>query len=128
MSLFTPDEILGLDRIGIKALYQPGFTEPSFSYTKGMLAVFANIYVPCQDQQHPLTAICAGIPRDGWAIQLDCRVIWGAIDRPGIPVRPFHSSHQALAQEIRLPQGETHRPAVGSGFSSGRFIPLRLRP
>ena len=45
MNLFAPDEISGLDRIGIKALYQPGFTEPSFSYTKGTPAVFANTYL-----------------------------------------------------------------------------------
>lgn len=31
--------------MGIKALYQPGFTEPSFSYTKGTPAVFANAYL-----------------------------------------------------------------------------------
>ena len=43
--LFAPDTISGLDRIGIKALYQPGFTEPFFSYTKGTPAVFANAYL-----------------------------------------------------------------------------------
>ena len=45
VNLFAPDTISGLDRIGIKALYQPGFTEPSFSYTKGTPAVFANTYL-----------------------------------------------------------------------------------
>ena len=44
-SLFVPGEITGLDRIGVKALYQPGFLEPPFSYTKGTPAVFANAYI-----------------------------------------------------------------------------------
>ena len=45
VGLFTPVVVSGLDRMGIKALYQPGFTEPSFSYTKGTPAVFANAYL-----------------------------------------------------------------------------------
>lgn len=45
MSLFAPKEISSLDKIGVKALYQPGFTEPSLSYTKGTPAVFANTYL-----------------------------------------------------------------------------------
>jgi len=45
ISLFAPIVVSGLDRMGIKALYQPGFTEPSFSYTKGTPAVFANAYL-----------------------------------------------------------------------------------
>jgi len=45
MKLFIPVEVSGLDRMGIKALYQPGFMEPPFSYMKGTPAVFANAYV-----------------------------------------------------------------------------------
>ena len=45
VNLFAPVMVSGLDRMGIKALYQPGFTEPSFSYTKGTPAVFANAYL-----------------------------------------------------------------------------------
>ena len=45
MNLFAPVVVSGLDRIGIKSLYQPGFTEPSFSYTRGMPAVFTNTYL-----------------------------------------------------------------------------------
>ena len=45
LNLFVPPVVSGLDRMGIKALYQPGFTEPSFSYTKGTPAVFANAYL-----------------------------------------------------------------------------------
>lgn len=45
VGLFAPVVVSGLDRMGIKALYQPGFTEPSFSYTKGTPAVFANAYL-----------------------------------------------------------------------------------
>ena len=45
VSLFVPGEIMGLDRIGVKALYQPGFLEPPFSYTKGTPAIFANTYI-----------------------------------------------------------------------------------
>lgn len=43
--LFLPEVVSGLDRMGIKALYQPGFTEPSLSYTKGTPALFANAYL-----------------------------------------------------------------------------------
>ena len=45
VNLFAPVVVSGLDRIGIKSLYQPGFTEPSFSYTRGTPAVFANAYL-----------------------------------------------------------------------------------
>ena len=45
VNLFVPEVVSGLDRMGIKALYQPGFTEPSFSYTKGTPAIFANTYL-----------------------------------------------------------------------------------
>ena len=45
VNLFVPEVVSGLDRMGIKALYQPGFTEPSLSYTKGTPALFANAYL-----------------------------------------------------------------------------------
>ena len=45
VGLFVPRVVTGLDRMGIKALYQPGFIEPPFSYTKGTPAVFANTYI-----------------------------------------------------------------------------------
>ncbi|EDQ98881.1 uncharacterized protein LACBIDRAFT_335574 [Laccaria bicolor S238N-H82] len=45
INIFIPDVVSGLDQMGIKALYQPGFTEPSFSYTKGTPAIFANAYL-----------------------------------------------------------------------------------
>ena len=45
VSLFVPGVVTGLDRIRIKALYQPGFMEPPLSYTKGTPAIFANAYI-----------------------------------------------------------------------------------
>jgi hypothetical protein len=45
VNLFVPAEVSGLDRMGIKSLYQPGFTEPSFSYMKGTPAIFASAYL-----------------------------------------------------------------------------------
>ena len=45
VNLFMPVMVSGLDRMGIMALYQPGFTKPSFSYTKGTPAMFANTYL-----------------------------------------------------------------------------------
>lgn len=45
VNIFVPEVVSSLDRMGIKALYQPGFTELSLSYTKGTPAVFANTYL-----------------------------------------------------------------------------------
>ena len=94
MNLFVPDEISGLDRIGIKALYQPGFAEPSFSYTKGTPAVFANTYLAKINDilRRPHARAFIGM---GGTYSWIAERFGGAVYCQGFPVGTIHSGHEA---------------------------------